>query len=363
LADEILLPQKKLRGQMFFPALAALSRAAHFDVTSENQQTAVSGDRPIFLKYYSPSCGHCRAMAEDFAEAAAAFTDVDFGNVDCSIETDLCDAHHVHSYPTLQLYLANSTTPIEYDGTRTADAFCDFVENYTNVRPKRPPKVYADVNPLNFDRRLSENKCLLVTFYARWCQHSKRWLPHSRTVATSLIPERNISLSIVNCESYDEFCDRFEIKSFPAIRLFTRGETIPFNGARTPQSVLEFINDNCGTEREVGGLLNDSAGLVPDAAPIVQEFLANEEGRAAAIAKMKEVPGAEFYVKVMERFVSGGLAQIRVDMGKMASILGQRNAGWQGLDSMKRRYNIFAQFDPGAATPTPPPAESPVGEL
>lgn len=344
---------------MFLPAIAALSQAAHFDVTSANQQTAIGGDRPIFLKYFSPSCGHCRAMAEDFAEAAAAFTEVDFGNIDCSIENDLCNAHNVDSYPTLQLFLANSTDPIPYDGTRTSDAFCDFVENYTRTKAKRPPKIYADVNPVNFDRRLSENKCLLVTFYARWCQHSKRWLPHSRTVATSLVAEPNMSLAIVNCESYDEFCNKFEIKSFPAIRLFTGGNIIPFEGARSAQNVLDFINDNCGTEREIGGLLNDTAGLVSEAAPIVQEFLTSEEGRAAVIEKMKAVPGAEFYVKVMERFMNGGITQIRNDMGKMAAMLGQRKAGWQGLDSMKRRYNIFAQFDPGAVTPTPAPTESP----
>jgi hypothetical protein len=48
-------------------------------------------------------------------------------------------------------------------------------------------------------------------------------------------------------------------------------------------------------------------------------------------------------------------------MGKIAAMLGQRKTGWNGLDVMKKRYNIFAQFDPAAATPQPMPTDSPVG--
>jgi protein disulfide-isomerase A6 len=339
---------------MLLAFLAPFSHSVYIDITSENQPTVIGGDRPIFVKFFSPTCGHCRAMAEDFAEAAAAFTEVDFGGVDCSIEVDFCTSQKIEGYPTLLLYLPKSKEGISYEGTRTSDAFCDFVENYTNFRAKRPPKVYVDLNPLNFERHLAENRCLLVTFYARWCQHSKRWLPQSRTVATALIPDRNVSVALVNCESYDEFCDRFDVKSFPAIRLFTEGNVVAFDGSRSAANVLEFVNEYCGTGRDVNGLLNDTAGVIPEAAPIVQEFLENEEGRSEAIKKMKEVEGADFYVKVMERFVAGGISQIRSDMAKMGGMLAQRKAGWTVLDGMKKRYNIFAQFDP-PLTPTPAP--------
>jgi protein disulfide-isomerase A6 len=199
-----------------------------------------------------------------------------------------------------------------------------------------------------------------VTFYAHWCQHSKRWLPQSRIVATALIPDQNVSLAIVNCESYEELCNRFDVKSFPAIRLFAGADVVPFDGPRSAENVLQFINGRCGTERGVSGLLEDTAGLVPEAAPIVAEFLEGPESREKAIEKMKTVAGAEFYVKVMERFVSGGVSQVRADMAKMAGMLAQRKAGWPVLDGMKKRYNIFAQFDPVLVpTPAPEATESP----
>jgi hypothetical protein len=71
----------------------------------------------------------------------------------------------------------------------------------------------------------------------------------------------------------------------------------------------------------------------------MSEFL-----RAAELANMKQVQNAEFYVKVMQRWISGGESLLERDMAKMRAIFTARKTSWNALDGMKRGYNVFTQF-------------------
>lgn len=340
--------------EMFFISLALFCRAEYVEITKDNAKQLIGGPKPVFVKFYSPNCGHCRAMAEDFAEAATTFTDVIFAGVDCTANNAVCDSHKVDGYPTLKLFLPGKTDGIEFSGTRSVDSFCDFIENYTQYKAKRPPQVMHELNPLNFEKRITEEKCTFLTFYAPWCGHCKRFLPQARIAAASLVGEPNISVSKVNCDQYHELCESYGVQGFPTIKLFkgSTAEPLKFEGHRTADAVIDFINKECGTEREVGGLLNERAGLIEAAAPVVEEFLTGD--RAAAIEKMKAIPGAEFYVKVMDRYQQKGKEQVEKDMETMMGILTAKKSSWAALDGMKKRYNVFAQFIP-KPTPTPEP--------
>jgi protein disulfide-isomerase A6 len=327
--------------------------STYVELTTENIDSYIGSSTPVLVKFYSPHCGHCQAMAEDFLEASNAFENVTFAGIDCEAQSVVCEVHNVSSYPTLLLYQPNNRTGIKFNATRSVDGFCDFVEAYTEFKGKRPPRVYLDVHPLNIDKLIEEHSCLLVVFYAPWCGHSKRFLPQGKVAASSFLPEPNVSIGTVNCEQYKELCENYEIKGFPTLKLFKDDKINDFSGSRTTQGVIDFMNSNCGSQRAIGGLLNDEAGLVAEAQPIVEAFLAAEDKREA-IAKMREVKGAEFYVKVMERYASGGVAMLQADVAKMSEILQARKTSWNALDGMKRRYNVFTQF---LAKKTQPPIE------
>ena len=343
---------------MFLVLLASLCRAEYVEITKDNAKQLIGGPKPVFVKFYSPNCGHCRAMAEDFAEAATTFSDVVFGGVDCTAHSAVCDAHKVTGYPTLLLFQAGKSEGIEFTGSRSVDKFCDFIENYTEFKAKRPPQVMVELNPLNFEKRITEEKCTFVTFYAPWCGHCKRFLPQARIAATSFVGEPNVSVAKVNCEEYHELCQNWGVEGFPTIKLFKGSleEPLKYEGQRTAQGVVEFINAQCGTQREVGGLLNSLAGLVEEAAPAVQEFLSG--AHEAAMEKIKKIKGAEFYLKVMERYLQKGKEQVVKDMDTMMGILTAKKSSWLAMDGMKKRYNVFAQFVP---TPEPEP-EAPAQE-
>jgi hypothetical protein len=78
---------------------------------------------------------------------------------------------------------------------------------------------------------------------------------------------------------------------------------------------------------------------------LVTEFLA-AQSKADVIERAKKIAGAEFYVKVMERWVAKGSEQVAKDVGVMRELLEQKKGSKKALDGIKRRYNVFAKFFP-----------------
>ena len=341
---------------MFF-VLAQFISSEYIELTSKNVDQIIGGDRPAFVKFYSTKCPHCSAMAEDFAEAANAFTDVAFAGINCLEEQELCEKHKVDGYPTIFLFKAKETTGVEYEGSRKADDFCKFVETQTNIKAKLPPQNLIDLNPINFENTTASHKCVFNTFFAPWCGHCKHFLPQAKIAANAFQADPQIVVSRVNCEEYNGFCEEHGVEGFPTIMLFKDGEVEQYSGKRTAEAVVNFINEKCGTERAVNGLLNDEAGLIEEAAPIVTEFLGSSD-KSPLVEKMKAIKGAEFYVKVMERYLAKGTEQIEKDIETMEKILQSRKGSFTSLDGMKKRLNVFRQFVPKEE----PTKEEPVKE-
>lgn len=342
----------------FFSLFTVFSRSEYVELTSKNVNEYIGGSKTSFVKFYSPNCGHCKAMQADFDEAATTFTDVTFAGVNCVDQKDICEKHKVTGYPTIYLFKAGDKKGIEFNGQRTVDGFDDFIENYTTFKAKRPPPVFLELNPVNFDKQVANRTCTFVTFFAPWCGHCKAFLPKAKVAATAFLNEPNASIGRINCEEYRDFCSQKEVTGYPTIKLFKNtGEVIPFTGSRTAEDVASFLNENCGTERAVSGLLTDTAGLISEARQIVNEFL--EGDKEEARKKMAEIKGADLYLKVMDRIIQKGVDQIKKDLEIMNGIITSRKGSMKALDGIKRRYNVFHEF---TYVQTPTPAPTPVPE-
>lgn len=63
-----------------------------------------------FVKFFSPHCGHCRALAPYWEKAGHKYEpytkshDFHLASVDCTVDGDLCGEHKILGYPTLLLY-------------------------------------------------------------------------------------------------------------------------------------------------------------------------------------------------------------------------------------------------------------------
>lgn len=70
----------------------------------------------------------------------------------------------------------------------------------------------------------------------------------------------------------------YGVTSFPTIKFFgkgkdNKGNPIAYNGGRSEQAFIDFLNEKCGTQRAVGGGLNDLAGRIPSLDELAQKFI------------------------------------------------------------------------------------------
>jgi hypothetical protein len=87
-------------------------------------------------------------------------------------------------------------------------------------------------------------------------------------------------------------------------------------------------------------LLTDTAGTIPEANKLVPEFLCVEK-KASKITRAKALPGADFDVKITERYLEHGLEPLMKAFESMSAILDERRGSMVTLDGVKKRCNIL----------------------
>ena len=100
----------------------------------------------------------------------------------------------------------------------------------------------------------------------------------------------------------------YGVKSFPTIKFFGKGgeskeNPIAYNGPRSEQAFVDFLNEHCGTQRAIGGRLNHLAGRLPSLDEVAQKFIDATADVRTSLLKEASTLGdeAKGYIHVMKK--------------------------------------------------------------
>jgi len=84
----------------------------------------------LFVLFYAPWCGHCKAIKPDWAKLSIFFKGtVPVLAVDCTEHTTLCSKYGVQGYPTIRYFATSAGEGEEYNGGRGLTELLAFVKS------------------------------------------------------------------------------------------------------------------------------------------------------------------------------------------------------------------------------------------
>merc|ERR1712000_269022 len=97
-------------------------------LTKDTFDDFVKGNELVLAEFFAPWCGHCKALAPEYEEAATSLKekDIKLAKIDCTEEADLCKEYGVEGYPTLKVFRGlDNISP--YTGQRKAPAITSYM--------------------------------------------------------------------------------------------------------------------------------------------------------------------------------------------------------------------------------------------
>lgn len=118
----------------------------------------------------------------------------------------------------------------------------------------------------SFELEVGKDKHALVEFYAPWCGHCKKLAPEYEKLGSSFKKSKSVLIAKVDCDDHKSVCSKYGVSGFPTIKWFPKGSLEPkdYSGARTVESMVEFVNLEAGTYGKVSAPVSDVVVLSPE---------------------------------------------------------------------------------------------------
>ncbi|PGH36923.1 protein disulfide-isomerase domain [[Emmonsia] crescens] len=340
----------------------ATAISAVLDLTPDNfDAVALKSGKPGLVEFFAPWCGHCKNLAPIFDELADTFAfasdKIHISKVDADEHKSLGKRFGVQGFPTLKWFDGKSDKPEEYNGGRDLESLAKFVTEKTGLKPKGAQKTASNVQMLTdatFSNAVGGEKDVFVAFTAPWCGHCKSLAPIWEKLANDFQLEPSVAIAKVDAdaENSKRTAEAHGVKSYPTIKFFPRGSTTPVNydGGRSEEDFVAYLNEKSGTHRVVGGGLDKEAGTIEALDAIVAKYVTGGEKSVSklqdevkAAAKSLEGQYAAYYVKVL-----GKLAEnkdyVTKELARLERMVSKGGLAPEKVDDLMSRANILRRF-------------------
>lgn len=171
-----------------------------------------------FVDFYAPWCPPCMQLLPELRKASRMFEDtVNFGTIDCTIHSSLCQRYNIHAYPTTMFFNRSESEP--FRGTHSSSEIIEFIQDMvTPIVIKLSEKDFYDKVG-----NKSSTELWLVDFYAPWCGPCQELAHQWRKLAKMVSEIPNVHIGQVDCTVERKLCQYQGIKSYPTIRLYPFG--------------------------------------------------------------------------------------------------------------------------------------------
>lgn len=283
--------------------------------------------------------------------------------MDATAAQELAEKYGVKGYPTIKYFPKGSTEPEDYQGGRTAPDIVKWVNDKvgTSRRVKVAASAVTVLGTDNFDQLALGDKATLVKFYAPWCGHCKTLAPEYEKLGKAFAGDSEVLIAEVDATEYGELATRFDVNGYPTLKYFPAGSAEPeaYEGERTAEGMLGFINSKAGTSRRLDGSLAPEAGRVA----ALDEILANANfavtadvlaalKAAASSLSGKEAKAAELYLAVADKVHTKGADYVAKEIARVTKVLGGANVKPAAKNQFQAKVNVLRAFQP-APEPTP----------
>nr|GEV33553.1 protein disulfide isomerase-like 1-4 [Tanacetum cinerariifolium] len=150
--------------------------------------------------------------------------------------------------------------------------------SYDESEPSNEPEVddshVVALNNTNFDEFISQNKYVMVMFYATWCGHCQALKPEYAAAATEL-KEEGVVLAKVDAGEESDLAQKWNVEGYPTVVFFLHGVDKPYNGPRNKDAIVTWVKKKIGPGLQNVTTTEEAERILTSESPIVVGFFEN----------------------------------------------------------------------------------------
>uniref|UniRef100_A0A6B2L8M8 protein disulfide-isomerase n=1 Tax=Arcella intermedia TaxID=1963864 RepID=A0A6B2L8M8_9EUKA len=347
-----------LKATVLLLAFLQLCFSEPLTLSPENFDSVIDGSKNVFVKFYAPWCGHCKAMIPAYEEVSQAFakeSSVVIADLDADQHKDLAGRFGVSGFPTLKFFKKGSKTPTDYNGGREADSIIEFInkEAGTKVKVSKPTTAVTVLTTDNFNSVVKDSsKNVFVEFYAPWCGHCKRLAPTWEKLAGIFKNEKNVEIASLDADNYKDLAAEYGVSGFPTLIYYPQNnkEGDRYNGGRELADLLLYVNTQAGTQRLENGRYDATVGRYGALDELAKKFMTSSGDRESIITQAEKAAtdlgeeNASWYAKFMKVILKKGDDWVGLEKTRVDGLLDGGSISGDKVDEFTVRKNILEAF-------------------